>query len=78
VLGGFPEGIFEDNLDPWSGDHCMDFTLVPGILVSNRKVTAESPALTDVAPTILAEFGIARPQQMAGRSLFAPVAPRPR
>ena len=75
VLGSFPEGILEDNLDPWSGDHCMDFTLVPGILVSNRKLTAESPALTDVAPTILAEFGIERPQQMSGRALFSPVSP---
>ena len=74
VLGGFPEGEIEDNLDPWSGDHCMDFTLVPGILVSNRKVSADSPALTDVAPTILAEFGIAKPAEMTGRPLFAPAA----
>ncbi len=70
VLGGFPDAEFEDNLDPWSGDHCMDFTLVPGILVSNRKVTADAPALTDIAPTILAEFGIAKPTEMTGRALF--------
>lgn len=76
VLGGFPEAEFEDNLDPWSGDHCMDFTLVPGILVSNRRVTAESPALTDIAPTILAEFGIVRPPEMAGHALFAAAPPR--
>ncbi len=75
VLGGFPEAEFEDNLDPWSGDHCMDFTLVPGILLSNRRVTAEMPALTDVAPTILAEFGIAEPPEMAGRALFATPPP---
>jgi len=43
---------------------------VPGVLLSNRKISAASPALTDIAPTILSEFGIAKPPAMMGRSVF--------
>jgi predicted AlkP superfamily phosphohydrolase/phosphomutase len=70
ILGAFPPEELEDNSNPWSGDHCMDFTLVPGVLLSNRKIAAETPALTDIAPTILAEFGIGKSQGMIGRSVF--------
>ncbi len=70
VLGGISAEVFEDNLDPWSGDHCMDFTLVPGVLLSNRKLAASAPSLTDIAPTILLEFGVAKPSQMKGASVF--------
>src|SRR6266849_3521089 len=70
VLGGIPATVIEDNTQPWSGDHCIDFTKVPGVVLSNRKIHAENPALTDIAPTVLAEFGIARPETMKGRSIF--------
>lgn len=70
ILGLFPKDEIEDNSNPWSGDHCMDYTLVPGVLLSNRKVSIESPALTDIAPTILAEFGIQKPGNMIGKSVF--------
>ncbi|HEX6823988.1 MAG TPA: alkaline phosphatase family protein [Candidatus Sulfotelmatobacter sp.] len=70
ILGSFPAEELEDNSNPWSGDHCMDYTLVPGVLLSNRKIAANTPALTDIAPTILAEFGIAKPQGMIGKSVF--------
>jgi predicted AlkP superfamily phosphohydrolase/phosphomutase len=70
ILGAFPPEELEDNSNPWSGDHCMDYTLVPGVLLSNRKISASSPALTDIAPTILAEFGIAKTQGMIGQSIF--------
>ena len=30
--------VFEDNLKPWSGDHCIDPRLVPGVFFCNRKV----------------------------------------
>jgi len=72
ILGSFPTEVFEDNANPWSGDHCMDYTLVPGVLLSNRKIEAISPALTDIAPTILSEFGIAKAQGMMGQSVFQP------
>lgn len=70
VLGGVPARVLEDNTEPWSGDHCMDYTLVPGVVLSNRKIQAEKPALTDIAPTILSEFGIASPAAMQGHSIF--------
>jgi predicted AlkP superfamily phosphohydrolase/phosphomutase len=70
ILGSFPEHELEDNSNPWSGDHCMDYTLVPGVLLSNRKIAAKTPALTDIAPTILAEFGIAKGRGMIGQSVF--------
>jgi predicted AlkP superfamily phosphohydrolase/phosphomutase len=70
ILGNFPADIFEDNTNPWSGDHCMDYTLVPGVLLSNRTIDAANPALTDIAPTIFAEFGIPQPGGMMGHSVF--------
>ena len=74
ILGAFPHQLFEDNNNAWSGDHCMDYTLVPGVLLSNRKIDVTSPALTDIAPTILAEFGIAPAHGMMGHSVFQPPA----
>ncbi len=43
ILGAFPPDVLEDNTNPWSGDHCMDYTLVPGVLLSNRKIAALLP-----------------------------------
>jgi predicted AlkP superfamily phosphohydrolase/phosphomutase len=70
ILGAFPPEELEDNSNPWSADHCMDYTLVPGVLLSNRKISTDTPALTDIAPTILAEFGIAKAKGMIGQSVF--------
>jgi predicted AlkP superfamily phosphohydrolase/phosphomutase len=70
ILGSIPEEVFEDNTAAWSGDHCMDYTVVPGVLLSNRNIDAASPALTDIAPTILGEFGIMKPENMIGNSIF--------
>ncbi len=33
--------VFEDNTKAWSGDHCIDPRLVPGVFFCNRKVTAD-------------------------------------
>jgi predicted AlkP superfamily phosphohydrolase/phosphomutase len=70
ITGAFPADVLEDNTNAWSGDHCMDFTKVPGVLLSNRKIEAQAPALTDIAPTILSEFGIAKTKDMMGQSVF--------
>jgi len=70
ILGAFPPDVLEDNMNPWSGDHCIDYTQVPGVLLSNRKISAMQPALTDIAPTILAEFGIPNSKDMMGQSVF--------
>ena len=70
VLGQFTSDVISPNTEPWSGDHCMDYTLVPGVLLSNKRIELQSPSLTDIAPTILAEFGIATPKNMVGQSVF--------
>jgi predicted AlkP superfamily phosphohydrolase/phosphomutase len=72
ILGNFPAEVFENNTNPWSGDHCMDYRLVPGVLLSNRPIDAASPALTDIAPTIIAQFGIPQPDGMMGHPVFSP------
>jgi predicted AlkP superfamily phosphohydrolase/phosphomutase len=72
VLGGVAPEILEDNLDRWSGEHLIDPDLVPGVLLANRRVMAPEAKLSDIAPTILAAFGIEKPSQMTGRNLFAP------
>lgn len=70
ALGKFPEEIIKNREDKWSGDHCIDPPLVPGVLLSNRDVVVPNPSLSDLAPTILREFGIAPPPEMTGKPLF--------
>jgi predicted AlkP superfamily phosphohydrolase/phosphomutase len=67
VLGKVTTQIFEDNLKAWSGDHCVDPRLVPGVLFSNRKIMEERPAIVDVAPTILKLFGLTIPSYIDGK-----------
>ncbi len=62
--------VFEDNLKPWSGDHCIDPRLVPGVLFCSRPIDRDDPALIDIAPTALQQFGIDPPAYMDGRPLF--------
>jgi len=69
-LGRIPKNIIEDNTEKWSGDHCMDPSVIPGILFINRKIKAESPALHDLTPTILSIFGIKKPEEMIGNSVL--------
>jgi predicted AlkP superfamily phosphohydrolase/phosphomutase len=57
--------VFEDNVKAWSGDHCVDPRLVPGVFFCNRKIDVEDPALIDVAPTALRLFGLVPPKHMA-------------
>jgi len=62
--------VIEDNPKAWSGDHCVDPVLVPGVLFCNRKITSEDPGIEDMAATALDLFGIDRPAWMDGRSVF--------
>ena len=52
----------------WSGDHCIDPRLVPGVLFSNQKIADEKPAIVDVAPTILQLFGLPMPKHFDGKA----------
>jgi len=62
--------IFEHNHKAWSGDHCVDPHLVPGVLFCNRDMHADDPGIEDLAPTTLALFGVETPAWMDGKRIF--------
>jgi predicted AlkP superfamily phosphohydrolase/phosphomutase len=62
--------VFEDNTKAWSGDHCIDPRLVPGVLFASRKIDRKDPALVDIAPTVLRLFGLDPPGHMDGKPLY--------
>lgn len=70
ILGGFPEEVFADNKDRWSGDHCIDPAFVPAVLLSNKKIRSMKASLPDVTATILDECNIPLPRYMTGKSLY--------
>lgn len=75
ALGGIGRGMFEDNRDRWSGDHCIAANLVPGVLLSNLELTVDDPELSDLGPAILRLFGITPPKGMVSRNIFGEKIP---
>ncbi|MFI5461106.1 MAG: alkaline phosphatase family protein, partial [Isosphaerales bacterium] len=69
AIGRTTEDVFHSNKKAWSGDHCVDPSLVPGILFCNRPVENENPRLMDIGPTVLNMFGVAVPEYMDGKAL---------
>ena len=69
AIGQVTEGVFHDNTKAWSGDHCIDPSLVPGVLFCNRKISDERPRLMDIGPTVLDMFGVEVPGYMDGKAL---------
>ena len=61
--------VFHDNEKAWSGDHCIDHSLVPGVIFCNRKISDERPRLIDIGPTVLDMFGVKVPAHMDGKPL---------
>ncbi len=73
--------VIHDNARFWSGDHCVDPTLVPGVFFSNRRLAGPEPlSILDLAPTLLQLFGVPVPAYMDGRShsLTVPIKPSPK
>lgn len=70
VTGKVNETVFEDNTKAWSGDHCIDPRLVPGIFFCTQKINTTSPSIMDIAPTVLTLFGLEIPPHMDGHSLI--------
>jgi predicted AlkP superfamily phosphohydrolase/phosphomutase len=69
AIGKTTEHVFRANTKAWSGDHCVDPSLVPGILFANRPIADEKPRLIDIAPTVLDLFGVTVPDYMDGKAL---------
>ena len=76
ALGKSAGPVFQDNIKAWSGDHCVDPCLVPGVVFCNRPLDAEDPGIEDLAPTTLTLFGLKPPAYMEGQDLFAAAAQR--
>ncbi|PIE01555.1 MAG: hypothetical protein CSA81_11535 [Acidobacteria bacterium] len=71
-LGEFTKEVFIPNMKAWSGDHCIDNSIVPGVLITNQKISMETPALYDLTVAILDEFGVKPLEQMIGKDCLAP------
>ncbi len=69
-LGELTDDVLLDNTSAWAADHCADALEVPGILCCNKPFVAKEPSLIDMAPSILAEFGLPKPSTMTGQSVF--------
>jgi predicted AlkP superfamily phosphohydrolase/phosphomutase len=71
VTGTVTEAVFDDNTKSWSGDHCIDPSLVPGVFFCSRDLgVGDEVCMTDVAPTALDVFGVPVPAYMDGTSLL--------
>jgi predicted AlkP superfamily phosphohydrolase/phosphomutase len=84
AIGRTTEAVFHSNTKAWSGDHCIDPSLVPGVLFCNQPVHTENPRLMDVGPTVLEMFGVPVPEYMDGKPWVvgdpappAPAKPKP-
>ncbi|HEU4929379.1 MAG TPA: alkaline phosphatase family protein, partial [Candidatus Krumholzibacteria bacterium] len=72
ALGTVTSDVIVPNLGTWSGDHCIDYRWVPGVIVTNRRLTAGNPSLLDMPVSILAAFGVDKPKAMTGRNVLEP------
>ena len=70
ALGETEDTVLADNLEVWSGDHLMDASVVPGVLLSNRALPEGGATLLDLAPTILGLFDVEAPGEWSGRDLL--------
>lgn len=71
ATGKVSSNVFEDNFKCWSGDHCVDPSLVPGVLFTNQKLDGADPGIEDMAPTFLRLFGVDAPRWMEGKPLIS-------
>jgi predicted AlkP superfamily phosphohydrolase/phosphomutase len=70
TLGEVTDAVISDNTSRWSGNHLMDPEVVPGIVLSTRKITGDGHNLVDVTATILAWYGLPPNAGMSGKSFF--------
>jgi predicted AlkP superfamily phosphohydrolase/phosphomutase len=73
VLGATGKPTIDLNPWAWSGDHSMARDLIPGTLMSSQKVARADTNILDLPVSILDFFGIDKPEQMVGSSIFRAV-----
>jgi predicted AlkP superfamily phosphohydrolase/phosphomutase len=76
TLGGAPADLVYPNMRRWSGDHGgYDFADTAGVLITNRPIATDANGranIIDIAPTVLAFYGLPTPQAVDGRNLWPP------
>lgn len=70
VTGKVTGSVFSDNQRAWSGDHCVDPSCVPAVLITNRKIMSASPRIQDIAPSVLNLLGVSVPAYMDGEVIL--------
>ena len=70
ATGQVSEEVFSDNTRSWSGDHCVDPSIVPGVLFCNRGIAEERPRLIDIPASVMKLFGQEIPRYMQGEMIF--------
>ena len=53
TLGAAPAALVEDNLQDWSGDHCIDPSAVPGVLFTSFPLDTTVANIGDLSSLIL-------------------------
>lgn len=71
ATGSVTADVFSDNTKSWSGDHCVDPAIVPGVFFCNKKLAVDRPKLIDIPFSILRLFGQTPPKYMQGQMIFA-------
>jgi predicted AlkP superfamily phosphohydrolase/phosphomutase len=56
ALGGVPGALVEDNDRNWSGDHCIDPALVPGVLFTSFPLDTNVGSINDLSALIAKGF----------------------
>jgi predicted AlkP superfamily phosphohydrolase/phosphomutase len=70
ATGQVTEEVFCDNTRSWSGDHCVDPSIVPGVFFCDRAIVEDNPRLVDVPATVMRLFGQEIPGYMQGQMLL--------
>jgi predicted AlkP superfamily phosphohydrolase/phosphomutase len=71
ATGAVTASVFSDNTRSWSGDHCVDPDIVPGVFFCNRRIATERPRLIDLPVSVVELFGQKRAGHMQGEMIFA-------
>ena len=58
ALGGVPEALVEDNDRKWSGDHCIEPSLVPGVLFTSFQPEQAVASIEEVPDLVRSSLGL--------------------